>query len=101
MGFEFPALGLKSAVLEGADYGGADGDDPSMVGACAIDSVCGGGADCVALAVKAHVFESVNTEGRKGAETDVEGEFGDFDAFQSERIEQLGRKVQPCGGSGD
>lgn len=101
VGNEFPALGLQSTMLEGADYGGADGYDAALLMNGAIDS---GGCRCaqgVALAMKADVFHAIDAEWREGAEADVKGQAGDLNSLCGEGVEDSGREVEAGCGRGD
>ena len=93
--------GLERAVFEGTDDGGTDSDDAAAFGFGAVNGFGGGGSERVALAVQADFVHALHAQRGKGAQADVEGEAGNFDAASGERVEDLRSEVQPGRGRGD
>src|SRR5579863_9676335 len=87
--------------LEGADDGGADGDDALPVLCGGVDGGSGFRADGIALGVEMDLVEAIDAERREGAEADVEGDAGIFYAFGRELCQNILREVEAGGGSGD
>ena len=73
------AGGLAGAVLQGANHGGADGDDAPAFGDGAIDRVRSGRGERVALAVEMNLIHALDAQRRKGFQADVERDAGDLD----------------------
>jgi hypothetical protein len=84
MGLERVAGRLKSAVFQCADDRGADGDDAAAFGGGAVDGTGGGGGERVALAMQVDLIDSLDAQRSEGAQADVEGDAGDFDAAGGE-----------------
>ncbi len=95
------ALCLLCTVFQSADDCGADGDDAPSFGGGAIDGVGGCDGERVALAMQADFVKPLDTQRGEGAEADVEGDAGDFDAASGESVEDLRSKVQAGGGCCD
>ena len=93
--------GDGGAVFEGADGGGSYGDDAAVFAESGVDGGGGFGREGVALAVEVNVFDAIHSDGRKGAEADVEGDVGDLDAAVGDGLEDFRREVQAGGGRGD
>lgn len=68
-------------VFEGASDSSAEGDDAVMVFSGGLDFFDGFGRDLEIFGVHFVVFEVFGADGKEGAEADVEGEGGGFDAF--------------------
>jgi hypothetical protein len=98
MRFERTVRGLESAVLQRAHHRGADGDNAAAFADGAIDGISGGRGERVTLTVKVNLINSLHAERRKGAEAYVECETRDFDATNSERIEDLRGEMEAGSG---
>ena len=93
--------GLSRGELESTDRGSADGDDATAGVAGALDFFGGLGRDGIPLAMDFVFLHNFDADGLKGAEPDVEGDFGGFDAAGADTVENLGSEVQSRGGRGD
>ncbi len=93
--------GFCGGILEGANHGGADGEDGAAGTAGGDDRGGGGGRAHVGFARAGVVFEARNADGLESAEADIEGERVDFDAGEAQAGEDFGGEMEAGGGSGD
>lgn len=69
---------LGDGVFESSHGGGADGHDTAALVEGAVDLQGGFRGDGVVLFVEAVIFDALDTNRLKGAQSDVQSEFGDF-----------------------
>src|ERR1700722_1729501 len=92
--------GFFGGVFEGSHYSGADGQNrPRFV--LGFDyRLRGGFGDLIGFDVDFVIFEALGADRLKGAQADVESDFGDFDAAGPYALQDFGREVQTRGGRG-
>lgn len=94
------AVGVDDG-FEGADAGGADGDDAPAAVAGGVEGFGGFRGEFVALLVHGVILDGVAFHGTEGAGADVEGEFDDAAAAGADLVEHFRGKVESGGGGGD
>lgn len=92
---------LLGGVLEGADSGGADGDDAAGIAAGAIDFVGSFFRDGIRFWVERVIFDFIDTHRLECAEADVEGDLGGFDSAVADAGDDFGSEVESGSGGGD
>lgn len=97
----FVGVGVVGERFDGADGGGADGDDTLVIGSGVVELLNGGGFDGDGFIMHGVLVEVVDTDGGEGAEPDVEGDVGLGDAFDGEGVEHIFGEVEAGGGGGD
>lgn len=90
----------RGGVFEGANDGGADGEDGTVFAASAMDREGGFLGNLVGFAMDLVVFDAVGVDGLERAETDFQSELGDFDAAVAEAGHDRGAEMQAGGGRG-
>src|SRR5579859_1702322 len=100
MGCECPASGLKCAVLQRANHGGAHGDDASSLAHRAIEGFSRRRGKCVALAMQVDIGDALDAQRSKCTQTDVQGYARYLDSLRIELIQHQRRKVQSGSGRG-
>ncbi len=88
-------------MFEGADGGGADGDDAPRFAESVVDSVGSCCGDGIRLGVEFVIFDAPDANGLKSPEADVKSDLGGFDSTLTDALENFRGEVKAGGGSGD
>ncbi len=89
LGGEAAARRLRDSVFEGTDGSGADGDNSAIFVEGSIDGGRGFGRYRVGLFVEMVILDALDAYGLEGAQSDVQGEAGDFDSALVEGVENF------------
>ena len=90
--------GAAEGVLEGADDGGAGGDDAPALGTSAGDGVGGGGREAEALGGEDVRGGVLGADGTEGSGADLQREEGTLDTGRVQPREEVGGEVEAGGG---
>ena len=88
-------------VFEGANGGGADGDDATRSTESVIDGGGGAGGDGIRLGVEFVIFDALDADRLKGSQADVQGDIGGFDPPLADAVENFRGEMKSGGGGGD
>src|ERR1019366_2785232 len=82
-------------VFEGADGGGADGDDAACILQSPIDGGGGAGGDGIGLRVEFVIFDSIDADGLKRPQAHVQGDGDGLDATLADAVEDFKLHSEP------
>ncbi len=94
------AVGVDDG-FEGADAGGADGDDAPAAFSGGVQGLGGFRGEFVALLIHGVILDGVAFHRTEGAGADMEGEFDDAAAAGADFLEHFRSKMKAGGGRGD
>ena len=88
-------------MFEGSNRCGSDGDDPTRSAESLVYGGGGAGGDGIRFGMKFVILDTIDADGLKGSEADMESDFGGLDSALADAVEGFRGEMKAGGRGGD